>query len=503
MSVIRQSGEALISLINDILDFSKIEAGKLELEYVDFNLRSLMYDVVNLLIQRAKDKNIEILVDYPVNMPSSFIGDPARLRQVMLNLLGNAVKFTEKGYVVIGAYCMDLDKNNHMSDVRIFVRDTGIGLTLEERQQLFQIFSQADSSTTRKYGGTGLGLAICRRLVDLMNGHIDVRSEKYQGSEFFFTLNLPYQEPEVINTLTYQRLNVLVVDDIEASLAIIQTQLEAYGIFADCCESVETALRHVEKESALYQVIIIDEQLINLNKPAINDSKVSEVNNAKTLSDKSGNDKETIQRLLDYSVPIILMASHGSVDEEAKNNPYFNAVVTKPIQIDKLLRAIDEVQGMTESSSQENSDDKVAGETLIKCEGNVLVVDDNSTNLMIAELILTDAGMTVFLADSGKKAIEMWKEGGIEVILMDCLMPDMDGYQTTRAIRELETEFRVPIVALTASTFQNVKDQCKESGMDDFIAKPFVEEELLAKVSHWVMIARLAVKRAKRANDAR
>ena len=472
---VRLSGDNLMIIINDILDFSKIEAGAMRLEDIDFDLRSAVEDVTVLLGGRAQAKGLELasLVEYDV--PKDLRGDPGRLRQILTNLLGNAIKFTDKGEVVVRVELAG--ESEETATVRFEVSDTGIGMSREQQERIFLAFTQADASTTRRYGGTGLGLAISRQLVNLMGGEIGVESEPGVGSTFFFTVTFEkqpaaaYSAPSIPADLP--GLRALVVDDSEANRTILEKQLSSWGVLNTSVEGGPQALE--ELRSAAGQPY--DLALLDLQMPGMDGMELA----------RRIKDDPDISR-----TRLVLLTSMGrrGEGEEARQSG-IGAYLTKPMRQSELYDVLATVMGeatpgeetrlVTRHSLRER---KASG------RARVLVAEDNPVNQKVAVRMLESLGYLADVAGDGREALEaLLSETSYEAVLMDVQMPEMDGYETTAEIRRIEAAdegHRLPIIAMTANAMQGDMQKTIEAGMDDYVSKPVRPENLGAVLKRWV-----------------
>ncbi len=482
---VRVSGENLLTIINDILDFSKIEAGKLHLEIIDFDLRTTVEEVVSLVGERAQNKGLELasLVEYGV--PTALRGDPGRLSQVLTNLLGNAIKFTEEGEVILRA------KMNEETDdaavVRFEVSDTGIGMTEEQQERLFQSFSQADASTTRKYGGTGLGLAISKQLVELMGGEIGLDSEPGNGSTFWFTVPLEKQ-PEGAQEATpsprtdLAGLRVLVVDDNETNRRIVHHQIISWGMGNGSAEGGQRALemlRAAAERGKPYDLAILDMHMPKMD--------------GLTLASIIKGDPAI------GSTRLVLLTSLGRRgDSEEARRVGIEAYLTKPVRQSQLHDALATLMG---SPADVVSAPSPAEAPLItrhslkeekaRSRARLLLAEDNAVNQKVAVRMLEKLGYRVDVAADGLEAVEALSRIPYAAVLMDVQMPQMDGHQATAEIRRRESEgegsaHHTPIIAMTANAMQGDREKALEAGMDDYVSKPVKPEELDVVLERWV-----------------
>jgi signal transduction histidine kinase/CheY-like chemotaxis protein len=475
---IRKSSQALLTIVNDILDFSKIEAGKLHLEMVDFDLCLAVEDALELLAEKAVEKGLELISVIPPDVPLSLAGDPGRLRQILINLIGNAVKFTERGEVVV--YVRHTRETPDAALIRFEVVDTGIGIPLEKQWQLFQAFSQTDSSTTRKYGGTGLGLAISKQLVEIMGGNIGVESRPDEGSTFWFTVlfakravphdNMYARLPEL------QGLRVLCVDDNVTMCAMLETQLRAWGLRADYTVNGLEALARLQAavgEGQPYSVVLLEARLPDMDGMAL----------ARTIQEESA-----------FASPsLILLSAFGQSDDQvAAQRLGMVACLSKPVRQRHLYEALLGAIGATAEASETVA--PVLHHAPAAHTGphaRVLVAEDNLINQKVAIRLLEEMGCRVTVASNGHEALDILTQGPYDLVLMDCQMPDMDGFEATAAIRtrESQTGGHLPIVAMTAHAMQGARERCLAAGMDDYISKPVAVEEFKRVLHKWTSAA--------------
>jgi signal transduction histidine kinase/CheY-like chemotaxis protein len=472
IETIRSSGESLLTIINDILDFSKIEAGKLEIETINFNLPALVDDVAQILAHRAHAKGLELIVDVSDNIHS----DPSRIRQVLTNLICNATKFTHQGEVYIKVETIK-DKGD-AAQVRFLVRDTGIGMTADEHDKLFQPFTQADESTTRKYGGTGLGLAISRQLVELMDGHIYCTSQPGQGAEFWFDLTLKKTEGTRIvakaadNEL--QGLRGLVIDDNGTNRKLLAHQMACWGVEQDGAGS------GIEGLTKLYQAAAdgspFDMVLLDMHMPHMDGLEVARL----IRKDPTIN-----------STKMIILTSVGiRGDAGLARQAGISIYLTKPVRQIDLYNAL---VGLMKGGPTE-SNELITQYSLEKeraCfNATALVAEDNRINQQVAKGVLCKLGCRVDLAMDGLEAIIAADKKDYDIIFMDCQMPGMDGYEATGKIRRKEAiashNRRIPIIALTANALSGDREKCLAAGMDDYISKPFGKIQIGKILKRWL-----------------
>ena len=478
---VRKSGEALLMVINDILDFSKIESGKLSIEHFSFDLRLTLEEVAEMLAPRADEKVVDIVLQYPPGLPSHFIGDAGRIRQVVTNLVGNAVKFTQKGHVLITVELVT--KNGPLAEMNVSVTDTGIGIPPDKIGALFQKFTQADTSTTRRYGGTGLGLAISKQLIELMGGSIGVRSKVGEGSTFWFTLPLPLDaQPAPLPLTELRGLRVLIVDDIEVNRRVVHEQITGWGMrngsFATGEDALE-ALRAAHDSGDPYQIAIVDYQMPTMDgamlgaaikaDPRLKDTVV-------VMLTSIGNWSE-VRRLEGASIDACLV-------KPVRNSQLLNTLVnTWSKQLDRISqgRALQHLEAATAAPARPTFAGRFAGLSI-----RVLVVEDNVVNQKVASRLLERLGLRADVAANGREAIHMLDLLPYDLVFMDCQMPEMNGFEATREIRRVESQARhVTIIAMTAEALAGSRDACLEAGMDDFVTKPVKLEDLVALVTKW------------------
>jgi PAS domain S-box-containing protein len=478
---IHESGKALLTVINDILDFSKIEAGKLDIEQVDIDLRSTIEDVARLIAFQAHRKRLELTLDIDASLPAAVKGDPGRLRQILTNLGGNAVKFTAVGEVAIAVTLVESGAEGTL--VRFEVRDTGIGIPPDRIDRLFQPFSQVDASTTRQFGGTGLGLSIVRRLVELMGGQCGVSSVPGSGSTFWFTLPFAATEQVLSQRARLPQAlkdrRILVVDDNQTNLKILAAQMERCGVQAVCVSSAATALealRSAVTEGRPYEVALLDHDM-----PDIDGSQLGRTINADpTLN----------------SVRLVLLTSSGQPGESSHfSRMGFAGYLLKPVSHGDLVDTLSIVLGGAADDRGVPNPAIVTHSELLAMRArekrvHVLLAEDNLVNQKVAAKLLEKLGHRVDIAANGKEAVRAWENGHFDVILMDCQMPEMDGYEATRQIRHRELpSHRTPIIALTAHAMKGADDDCRAAGMDGYITKPIDSELLRSTIEHFCAAA--------------
>ena len=474
---VHRSGENLLGIINDILDFSKIEAGKLAMETVDFRLEDVMDNLANLIGLKADDKGIELLFDMAPDVPTALRGDPLRIGQVLINLSNNAVKFTEAGEVVVGVALVAEQPQD--VELHFWVRDTGIGMTPEQSGRMFQTFSQADASTTRRYGGTGLGLAISKNLVELMNGRIWVESVAGQGSTFHFHVRLGVQsEPRqrrMFRAEELQGTRVLVVDDNAVAREILATMARSLGFEAEAARSGAQALQllaEADRRAAAFDAVLLD-------------WKMPEMDGVQTL--RRLRDQQMV-----HQPRVVMVTAYGR--EDAVNAARLGGlghprVLTKPVTPSTLLESLADVLGrmvpvapraVEVAEAHDQARAQLAGARL-------LLVEDNDLNMELAVNLLNDAGIEVVCAVNGQEALDVLaRDDRFDGVLMDCQMPVMDGYAATEAIRRNPAWHALPVIAMTANAMAGHREQALAAGMVDHVAKPLNVAQMFTTISRWV-----------------
>lgn len=466
-----ESGELLLSLINDLLDFSKSEAGKLVLEKINYDFREVVHDVVHLFDEKAACRNLDVAVLVAPEVPPSVIGDPSRVRQVVSNLVGNAMKFTEQGEVEI-RLSVDAERSNQVV-LRFSIRDTGVGIPSEHRARIFESFTQVDGSTTRKFGGTGLGLAICRQLVELMGGAIGVQSEVGVGSTFWFTI--PQEKGVVAATAVDQATNlaalrIVLVGDAKGQFLNIKRHLQALAISFDVVAGATKLIDTLRAAKGRVDVVIMD-------VASLDDEGLDVVRAVKADAGLA-------------AVRIVLLASGGLRGQAREaREAGVSAYITKPMNQERLretliavMRATPEQPGWVTRFDLPRHDEPM--------RGTALVVEDNPVNQKVAVKILAKLGLHADVAMDGQAGIDAVRQHHYDLVLMDCLMPGMDGFQATCAIRALEAAdsdaVRVPIIAMTANVQDEDRKKCLVAGMDDFVAKPVTLDSMRSAVDRWL-----------------
>jgi two-component system, sensor histidine kinase and response regulator len=483
----RASGETLLTIINDILDFSKIEAGKLVIAPVPFDLLQTVEEVGTMIaLQPGRKADVNVIVRYPAEVPRNVIGDQGRIRQIMTNLTSNAIKFTEKGHVLIDVEVDTVSGEEAL--FRISIEDSGLGIAADKLEKLFDKFTQADSTTTRRYGGTGLGLAISKQLIGLMGGTIAAKSRVGIGSTFWFILPLPLQgKTQPVNAekpVGLADVRVLIVDDNSVNRLVLQEQLRGWKTRIGSCASGAEALRMLRESHSAgnpYQIAILDYQM-----PEMDGEMLGRAIKADSLL---------------REIPLIMLSSLGqdAALKERIKKVGFAAYLVKPARQSELLETltsvwdarcrqdpvdlIDNQPPLTQMQGvaiTENRDCPFAGT-------KVLLAEDNATNQVVGAMMLRNLGCYVEVAANGRKALEMIGSSSYDIVFMDCEMPEMDGYEAVAAIRRLpDGKSRLPVVAVTALAMQGDEEQCLRAGMDDYIGKPVKQEDFAAALKWWL-----------------
>ena len=461
LELVRSSSEALLMILNDILDYSKIEAEHLELESIPFDVSKVVHATASLLAVRAREKHLELLAEVGADVPRVVRGDPTRLRQVLMNLIGNAIKFTEQGEVVVSVSAAASDGS---TTLRFAVRDTGIGIAPEHVGSVFREFTQADSTTTRRYGGTGLGLAISQRLVQLMGGNLTVNSELGRGSEFAFAVTLPVEGASPTRGIGLAALGgrrMLIVDDNQTNRRILREMLAAEGINVDEASTAAeglAALRRVRYDIAILDVQMPDMDGFQLATAVRGEKKIARTN-------------------------LLMLTSAGQRgDGERCRELGIRGYLTKPISRSDLLEALGTV--LAGSPDETGSAEVITRHTIAESRASlrVLLAEDNPVNQQVAVAMLVKRGHEVHVASNGREALDAVRAHDYNVVLMDIQMPEMDGFEATHAIRELPQGKDLPIIGLTAHALSGERERCLSHGMTDYLAKPFKAHELFALV---------------------
>ncbi len=488
VDTVRSSGEALLTIINEILDFSKIEAGRLEIEIIDCNVRTAVEEVVELLADQATQKGIELGFYVDPSVPAVVRTDQGRVRQILLNLVGNALKFTHAGRVYV--HVTVASETNGVVQLRFDVNDTGIGLSADGRTRLFQPFQQADSSTTRKYGGTGLGLAISKHLVELLGGTLDVASVLGQGSVFHFTISAP-RGPKLIpapNAPSIAGSRVLVLVGTKLTRVTLRRYATDWGATADGARTLSdatTALRRCRKMGTRYDTVLVD--LSALGPDALG--------TVRALRSEFADEVGTI---------VALSQPRQKPKAETAREAGIDATISLPVRPTRLIGLLSSVIHPDLNQAARYTGNKQAGDTPSKTRARILVAEDNPVNQRVASHMLKKLGYRCDIASNGKEAVEMLAQIPYDLVLMDCQMPEVDGYVATQRIREREDKLgrHTPIIAMTANAMREDRARCLDAGMDGFIPKPIALEELETAVDCWIQTeAKVAAMTASEASE--
>jgi signal transduction histidine kinase/DNA-binding response OmpR family regulator len=475
LSKIHSSSRALLSIINDILDYSKVEAGRLELESEEFRIEELLENVSNLFIVRAEEKGVELVFEIDQQVPQVLMGDPLRLGQVMNNLVGNAVKFTMEGEIHIKV--SQAAEEAGFATLNFSVRDTGIGMTPDQAVNLFQAFTQADGSITRRFGGTGLGLAISKRLVEMMSGDITVQSAEGVGSTFSFTIRLPYPKAGRIShsPAELRSMRVLIVDDLDISRQILREIFLTWGFqVAEAASGPEalTLLKNTNPMEQAFELVLLDWKM-----PVMDGLEV-------TRKIREHVESQNIRHM-----PVVIMVTAFSKDQllhEAKDVT-LDAVLVKPVTPSLLLGTIARLQGggaMRESAGENRT---ALNDMSAAIRGaHVLLVEDNEINRQVAREFLENAGLKVSMANNGLESVEAVHNEPFDAVLMDLQMPVMGGFEATRLIRQDPRFKNLPIIAMTAAVMAQDKEACYAAGMNDHVAKPILPQDLMETLTKWI-----------------
>ena len=491
---IKNSADSLLRIINDILDFSKIEAGKLELEIIDFDLRGMLYEVADLMALKAHEKGLEFISNIHRQVPLLLFGDPGRLRQILINLVGNAIKFTEKGEIAIHVSLEEKDKTH--ATIRFEIIDTGIGIPHDRMEQLFKPFSQLDSSSTREFCGTGLGLTISKQLSKLMGGRIGVESQKGKGSKFWFTAVFEKQfEPSRKREILpgdIRNKYILIVDDNATNRHVLREQLKSWGCRFNEASSGEEALRKMRQgvdDHRPFDLAILDMQMPKMD--------------GETLGRKIKQDSDLKNTIL------VLMTSIGKRgDAKRLEKIGFVGYLTKPVKQSQLYDCLVTVSGLRNETALEQPLSIFTRHTICEKQqrtARILLAEDNITNQKVALSTLKKFGYSADVVKNGKEAVEALKKIPYDIVLMDCQMPVMDGYEATDEIRKWEKKLkggsahcsdsnlestagskRVPIIAMTAHALKGDREKCLNAGMDDYITKPIHPKKLCDVIEKWI-----------------
>ena len=478
MSLIHQSGNILLDLINDILDFSKIEAGKLELSYERTDLWELVSQVADIVKYKVNEKGIELLLNLSSNLPRYAWVDPVRIRQILVNLVSNAVKFTEEGEIEISISALPGKDVNGYQGLRFMVRDTGIGIAEERQEKILEAFTQEDSSTTRKYGGTGLGLTISNKLLKLMGSRMEIQSRLNLGSTFSFLAYFQTEDGALEQWNGISEIeHVLIIDDNPNNLHILREMLHLQHIHTSSASNGITALEKLKQDDSI-DVVISD-----FHMPYMDGIEVIR------------RTREEL-KLSEDDLKIILL--HSSSDDKSINRACkkYNVFqqINKPITIHRLYDSLSQIKNGKPQIAVSNNIGTIGEPVTEPVSDNsgkqkVLIVDDNNVNIILARELVNNIidQPEIYIANNGKSAVEKYQEVQPDLVLMDVQMPIMNGYQATQAIRELEESIRTPIIALTAGTIKGERDRCLEAGMDDYLSKPITANQLQEAVNKWLV----------------
>jgi len=472
-NTVKSSAVSLLSIINDILDFSKIEADKLDLELMPFNLGKMVEDIGTTMSFQSQQKGLQLICPANPLIQQWVKADPGRIRQILTNLIGNAIKFTEQGEVAV--YVQLVEQTAEQKLFRFEIKDTGIGINKLQQQKLFDKFSQADNSTTRKYGGTGLGLSICKRLTELMGGEIGIDSEAGQGATFWFTLPLLRAEKTdevVIYHTDIKNEKVLIIDDNQTNLELMHQLHKIWNIPHTLVDSAKAALEelsHASQESSPYSIAILD-----MHMPEMDGLQLC----------------KKIQEIPQLAQTKLIMASSQAQRGDALKMKAagFQGYITKPIQQSELLDVLLMISGLKESTPGLIT--RHTTKKQVQFKAHVLVVEDNTTNQLVIEGLLSTLGITVDLANNGQEAIAaLQSANNHDLVFMDCQMPVLDGYQATAKIRAEQTGIinnAIPIIAMTANAMAGDEQKCLDSGMDDYLTKPIEPEKVISMLKKWL-----------------
>ncbi|MFI3190345.1 hypothetical protein BCS42_14410 [Crenothrix sp. D3] len=467
-----RSAEVLLGIINNILDFSKIEAGKFQLMYRYFDLRYLLEDVAEMLSIQAHQKGLELILNLPHELDSMVCGDDERLRQILINLLSNAIKFTEQGEIQLKVTL--LNNTQKQQDVLFEITDTGFGITPEQQHVIFESFTQADNTTTRRFGGTGLGLTISKQLVNMMGGQLELNSTVGKGTCFYFRLTLEKNQqatPEKLNVQALQGLSVLVADDNATNRDVLYDQLSYWGVRCECVENGEQALSALlaaAQSNKPYQIVILDWYMPRMEGP-----ELALAINAEPFIPK---------------LSIVLLSSDNMMLKNNHNHgiDYF---LNKPVAQKKLLNCLLELLCVKQMPPQATTVSSVKSTS--KLTGSILLAEDNLINQEVCVGMLRAIGCQVQVANSGLEVVQAFEQSDYDLILMDCHMPDMDGFEATTAIRHIEQAANkrvpIPIIALTADVQKGITEHCLNAGMDGYLSKPFSKKQLQEILEQWLL----------------
>ncbi|PKN98656.1 MAG: hybrid sensor histidine kinase/response regulator [Chloroflexi bacterium HGW-Chloroflexi-4] len=476
VSTARDSAEALLGILNDVLDFSKIEAGQLTIDTIEYDLRSTVEGVAHTLVSRAENKGIELACLIDKEVPSRVLGDAGRLRQVLINLVGNAIKFTAEGEVVIRVMMQSKTEKN--STLRFLVSDTGIGIPLDRQKAVFERFVQADSSSTRKYGGTGLGLTISAQLTKMMGGDIGLESEPGKGSTFWFTITVGNVKEGSIPLLALPQdlinVPVLIVDDNFTNRTILEKMIKGFGCNAFAVSSGKEAINILKSFSELnkpFQLVLLDMQMPEMDGEEV----LCRIKSDPALHDTT----------------VIILTSMGQRGDAARLEAMgCNGYLLKPVRQKELFGALLNILGRRNQPEDEKNKSSLITRHSLKEQQrgltHILLAEDNPTNQKLAIRLLQKAGYPVDVVSTGKEAVDAVQKKKYKLVLMDVQMPEMDGFEATRQIRAIAPEFmNLPIVAMTAYAMSGDRERCLEAGMNDYLSKPLNVDELFKIIEHY------------------
>jgi PAS domain S-box-containing protein len=472
VEAVEASGEALMSVVNDVLDYSKIEAGKLELDCHRFELHEIVDDVWLMLATAAHDKRLELIAWVDEDLPDAVYGDSVRVRQVLTNFATNAIKFTEAGDIVVRVTAETLDGPGAGRRVRFAVTDTGIGVEPGALGRIFEAFSQADNSTTRRYGGTGLGLAICRQLVELMGGKIGVDSEPGVGSTFWFSIPLKAEDAEGRRPRPdFGGARVLIADQYLTHRVILDHQLSAWNLACDTAADPNDVIRMLDAaalDDRPYSLVLID---------------------TRTAEDDGMMLAQAIKASPGLRATRLLMLSASGSMREAATDAGFEGFLTKPVRHLRLVQEVGRLLGGGDPPTRPGESGRTAGRRTEVRDRVALLAEDNAVNQLVATRMLEQRGFRVDLAANGREAVRMVEAGDYDVIFMDCQMPELDGYAATREIRRAETDgAHTQIIAMTANALKGDRDRCLAAGMDDYLGKPLRSVDLETAIARALAI---------------
>ncbi len=479
INTVNNSADVLLNIIGDVLDFSKIEAGEMVIKPIAINLYRNIKETISIMSPAAENNNLEFVFKYDHQIPPAVLLDPMRIKQIILNILGNASKFTKNGYVIVSVKQVSSDKAGNLR-LRFEIEDNGVGIAKDKQQEIFEDFTQVDTSTTRGYGGTGLGLAICKKLVKLMDGDIGVESEIDKGSKFWFELStlkadetaIEYKQPELniacIETLKTDQ-NVLIVDSFAPSSEVLGGYLESWNIKYDCVCSYKKALAKIEKAQKKgnpYTLTFIDYMMPEMGGETLVKAIRSVPKNA--------------------TMKLVMVTAAYKIEDANKAQTIgFNSSILKPIYASELMDTILEViSDYDQKQCALLRETKTPAKTKLlhhNKKPKILVAEDSRVNQMFAEEILDELGCEIDIAEDGKVALDSYKNDTYDLVLMDCMMPEMDGYEATQLIRKHEQDKKIkrtPIIAMTANAMGGDREKCIDAGMDDYIAKPARREDI-------------------------